>query len=406
MRDLIVEPWQQSEPTRHPKVGPELPPYLVVIDALDEIEGGEGSAFLRNLLMAIHKFELRGLKFLVTSRPDPKIAELCESIASEAVCRLQDVPIEEAKSDIETYLKAQLPKLSGNMEIIELGQRAKGLFIYAATVVKYLTPHRSITVKEQTEMLNDFLSKSYEPNSSRDATFLVDELYRWIMYDAFSNFSGKGLVRRLDILYTFLCTAERTSTSIVAALVPDGDEETAKAVLDELHAVLYTQGDQVFWYHASFPDFIFTQARSNFHIDNKDFTFSCNIPAHHSLLGQSCFRIMKSGLRFNIGNIKSSFLFDRDIDELSEKVNQNISAVLKYSSRFWTHHLPSLPSSQLINTDNLCYCISEFLQISVLFWIEAMNLLGLPNQCTLMLQSARKWVLKVCIVQFEPYCNI
>ena len=342
----------------------------------------------------------------MTSRPDPKIAELCESIASEAVCRLQDVPIEEAKSDIETYLKAQLPKLSGNMEIIELGQRAKGLFIYAATVVKYLTPHRSITVKEQTEMLNDFLSKSYEPNSSRDATFLVDELYRWIMYDAFSNFSGKGLVRRLDILYTFLCTAERTSTSIVAALVPDGDEETAKAVLDELHAVLYTQGDQVFWYHASFPDFIFTQARSNFHIDNKDFTLSCNIPAHHSLLGQSCFRIMKSGLRFNIGNIKSSFLFDRDIDELSEKVNQNISAVLKYSSRFWTHHLPSLPSSQLINTDNLCYCISEFLQISVLFWIEAMNLLGLPNQCTLMLQSARKWVLKVCIVQFEPYCNI
>jgi hypothetical protein len=68
-------------------------------------------------------------------------------------------------------------------------------------------------------MLNDFLSKSYEPASSSDATFLIDELYRQIMCDAFSKLSGKVLARRLCTLYTFLCTAERTSASIVAALV-------------------------------------------------------------------------------------------------------------------------------------------------------------------------------------------
>ena len=392
MKGLLVDPWKLSEPTRHPKVGPELPPYLIVIDALDEIEGDGGSAFLRALFMAILNSDLRGLKFLVTSRSDPNLVLLCESFASKAVCRLQEVPIAEAMSDIETYLEAKLPKLSGSSEIAELGQRAKGLFIYAATAVKYLTPLGSITVKEQTGMLIDFLSKSYDPDSSRDATFLVDELYRWIMYDAFSKLNRKVMDSRLRILYTFLCTAEPTTVSIVAALLPDGDEEAARAVLHELHAVLYTEGNQVFWYHASFPDFIFTQARSNFHIDNKDFTFSCNVPAHHSLLGQSCFRVMKSALRFNIGDIKSSFLFDREIDELSEKVNQNISTVLKYSSRYWTHHLPS---PQLINTDKLRCCISEFLQIRVLFWIEAMNLLGFRNQSTLMLQSARLWVLKV-----------
>ena len=157
--------------------------------------------------------------------------------------------------------------------------------------------------------------------------------------------------------------------------------------------MLFRSNVKSFWYHASFPDFIFTQARSNFHIDNKDFRFSCNVPAHHSLLGESCFRIMKSGLRFNIGDIKSSFLFDHDnIAALSEKVNQNISADLKYSSRYWTHHLPS---PYVINTDNLCCCISEFLRIRVLFWIEAMNLLQFRNQCNPMLLSARLWVLKV-----------
>ena len=243
-------------------------------------------------------------------------------------------------------------------------------------------------------MLNDFLSKPYEPDSI-DATSLVDELYRQIMCDAFSKFSGKFLTRRLRILYTFLCTAEPTSVSIVAALVPDGDKRAAREVLHDLRAVLYTQNDRVFWYHASFSDFIFTQARSNFHIDNKDFAYSCNEPAHHGLLGESCFRIMKSevsGLRFNMGNIKSSFLFDCDILELSEQVNRNISDVLRYSSCYWTHHLPS---PELINTNNLCCCILEFLQIRILFWIEAMNLLGLSKQCTLMLQIACQWVLKV-----------
>ena len=392
IKGLLVGPWQLSEATRHP----ELPPYLIVIDALDEIKGDGGSAFLRDLLIAINEYDLRGFKFLVTSRSDPKVAALCESFTSEAVYRLQDVPIEEAKSDIETYLKTQLPELAGSPEFDELGRRAGGLFIYAATAVKYLTPLDSITAGEQTKMLNDFLSKSYEPASSSDATSLVDELYQQIMCDAFSKLSGEVLARRLRTLYTFLCTAERTSASIVAALILDGDDKTARAVLHDLHAVLYTQDDRVFWYHSSFPDFIFTQARSNFRFDMKDFKFSCNEPAHHSLLGKSCFCIMKSekfGLQFNMGNIVSSFLFDRDnTAALSEQVNQNISAVLRYSSCYWTHHLPS---PQLINTDNLRFCILEFLQIRVLFWIEAMNLLGLSNQCTPMLQFASQWVLKV-----------
>ena len=101
---------------------------------------------------------------------------------------------------------------------------------------------------------------------------------------------------------------------------------------------------------------------------------------------------MKSGLQFNIGNTASSFLFDRNNTTLSEQVNRNISAVLRYSSRFWAHHLPL---HQSINIDDICCCLSEFLQIWVLFWIEAMNLLGLCDWCTPVLQFVSQWVLEV-----------
>jgi ABC-type dipeptide/oligopeptide/nickel transport system ATPase component len=109
LKDLLVGPWQQSEAMR----GPELPPYLIVIDALDEIKGDGGSAFLQDLLTAINKYDLRGFKFLVTSRSDPKVAALCKILHIRACLSLQDVPIEEAELDIETYLKTKLPKLSG-----------------------------------------------------------------------------------------------------------------------------------------------------------------------------------------------------------------------------------------------------------------------------------------------------
>jgi len=388
LRDLLIGPWQQST------CDPQLPPYLIVVDALDEIKDGGGSAFLQELVTVIDEFDLRGFKFLVTSRPDPEVVTLCKSFRSEAVCWLQDVPIEEAELDIRTFLKAKLPKLAGVLELAELVRQADGLFIYAATAVKYLTPHRSITAREQTRMLKHLISKSNKPASTNDATILIDALYRQIMVDAFSKFKDEFLTCRLRILYTFLCSAERISTSIAAALVAEGNDDIAMAIVEELHAVLYLQGDRVFWYHASFPDFILDPARSNF----DDVAFWCNEPAHHNLLGESCFRVMKSGLRFNMGDIESSFLFDSDNAEaLSEKVDSNISAVLRYSTRHWTHHLPS---PQLVNTQNLRICIAEFLQIRVLFWIEAMNLLELRNRCTPMLLHARQWVLKVRIVWF------
>ena len=189
--------------------------------------------------------DLKGLKFLVTSRSDPKIVTLCESFASLAVCRLQDVPIEEVKSDIKTYLDIKLPKLAGNPELAKVGQQAG----------------------------SDFLSKSA---SASDATFLLDKLSQQIMYDAFSQLKGKFLNRRLRILHTFLCMTECTTISTVAALVADGYNEVTKATVDDLHAVLYAQDDRVFWHHDSFPEFIFDRARSNFRVGEEKFEFWCN----------------------------------------------------------------------------------------------------------------------------------
>ena len=57
--------------------------------------------------------------------------------------------IEHVGSDIIKYLNDKLPNFAGKPELETMAQLADGLFISAATIVRYLTPRPSITVDEQ-----------------------------------------------------------------------------------------------------------------------------------------------------------------------------------------------------------------------------------------------------------------
>ena len=388
MKDLLVGPWQQSGSRR----SRELRPYLIVIDALDEIEDNGGSGFLEELLKAISQGHLRGLKFLVTSRPDPDLAALCSSFNSNVVCRLYEVPTDTVKDDIMKYLRVMLPALQ-DPQLATLSLKADGLFIYAATAVRYILLRHRMTTDEQLRRLAELVDHM---SSSADTPLLIDKLYQQILWGAFCKLPDAMFRDRLRILHTLLCTEERVSTAVAGILTDVVDAEMAKVVVEELHAVLYMKDNQVFWYHASFPDFMFAQERSRFSVlqvtGSRVVDMSCNEPAQHARLTHTCFRIMKSSLRFNICNLPSSFLLDSEVPDLNDRIEKNISHVLQYSCQNWAQHLNRAGSG---DCDSLQTGINEFLRVRVLFWIEAMNLLGSRAQCSLMLQKSREWVLKV-----------
>ena len=388
LEDLLVRPWSESESDR--LADPSTPPYyLIVIDALDEIDGKGGSDFLRDLLHIINKHHLLGLKFFATSRPDRDLVNHLRSFKDKQLYRLEEVPSEEAQDDIAKYLNASLPHFVGCPGMDRLVSQADGLFIYAATVVKYLADQEKV---EQKQLLDQLLATSALgiPQTEEDEVPLLDQLYLQLLSNAFRDVRPAVLQDRLKILHTFLCTAERTSSFIVANLISASDADSFTELVDTvlawLHAVLYTQHDQVLWYHKSFPDFLFDPGRSK--------KFWCNKAEHHQFLMESCFRIMKSGVRFNIANIPSSFLLDCDNAMLPDAVKQNIPLFLSYSCRNWDYHLCAIETWDIAL---LHETLLEFLKLPVLFWIEPMNLLGLCGLCDLMLQNVCKWVMKVSV---------
>jgi NACHT domain len=182
MKDLLVGPWQQSTSDRPP----ELPPYLVVIDALDEIEGQGGSAFLRELLTTVDGGQFQGLKFLITSRPDPELASLCSTLSSDAVCCLYDVPMESVEADILVHLKEKLPLLQNEPQLTHLAWKADGLFIYAATVVRYITPRPRMSKHEQLKLMHKLLDHTWPMSTSAHMSpSMIDKLYQQILWAAF-----------------------------------------------------------------------------------------------------------------------------------------------------------------------------------------------------------------------------
>ena len=391
---LLFGPWQKSGAARRTDTSTPAH-YLIVIDALDEIDGTGGSDFLRDLVDAINNRKcLSGLKFFVTSRSDQSLVAHVNSLEQKQLYRLQDVKEEEARADVTTYLNASLPRFVGRPEMDQLVAQAAGLFIYAATVVKLLAGRQPLEQKNFLKRL--FTTTDCAPShlTLPDPEALLNKLYDQILVDAFSKaeLGEDDRDHRLLLLYTFLCAREPISTSSAASLLFTEDpEETdpefsytkiANQVFDCLHSVLYIERDKVFSYHKSFPDFIFDHARSG--------KFWCDKAMHHRRLTDSCFRLME-GLRFNIANIPSSFIFDRDNSALAGEVEQNISSVLSYSCRNWDHHLLA---TKWTPSDPLHVTLLEFLQLRALFWIEAMNLLDSRGYCYPMCQKAREWVIE------------
>ena len=384
MDELLAKPWQDSIAHRSER---DMPSPIIVVDALDENE--RGIEFLEELLRVIRAGQLMGMKFLVTSRPDPKIVKICKSFPPNAVCKLHEVDTANVRSDIEKYLREALPELKDEPELTLLSERAGGFFIYATTAVRFISPlHLNPAVSEMRSQLQAMLNP--DPLTSHtDEKSLVDELYERILGRAFRN--ERFRATRLRILHTIICAESGIDISVLATLT-DTNPEIVERVVESLHAVLFIspKDDCVYWYHASFPDFMLSQTQGRITMD-----VFCDATDHHGYLSRQCFFIMQS-LHFNMCNLPSSFLFDDEVPGLNDSINRTFSPSLRYASRNWARHLlRAAPAKN--DADDLSVGLKNFLCNILLFWIEAMNLIGAKSVMSSLLRDAEYWLKRVRI---------
>ncbi|KAF8703068.1 WD domain, G-beta repeat, partial [Rhizoctonia solani] len=282
---------------------------IVVIDALDECSNVQGTQLVLELLFR-HAASLP-VKFFVTSRPEPGISGkvLGPENMYHLVLHLHDVEESLVQEDIRVYLEDELRLISAKPEnIMKLAARAGCLFIFAATVVRYIEP-REVSVdhkKRHATMIG--LHVKAEGETYQD----LDKVYSTILIQALRDVKTEDERMGKAILQTVIGAEEQLSLRALAELMDLESEQTVRRVLLPLGSVLRLSADSgiVSTLHASFPDFMLSFERSG--------QFYCDIQKQNAHMVSRCFTVMRSSLRFNICKLETSSRFDRDVPDLHQ----------------------------------------------------------------------------------------
>lgn len=355
---------------------------VVVIDALDECKETYGVRLVLEVLSRLGR-DLP-LKFFLTSRPDPVIRRqlLSQGHYSPSVLHLHDIEESIVEGDITKYLKEALGSMSpppSNDQIQQLAKRSGKLFIYAATAVRYILPNSGRA--DPGERLKEMLAASAVGTGSRLKHKELDVLYSAILTSAFDHESLEDHeVKTIRLaLWTVICAREPMTIQALAPLLGLTTSQVLWALSSLLSVLHVSESGLVSTLHASFPDFMLDERRSGH--------FHCNKTQHNEFLAGHCLDVMKQQLRFNICDLESSFVFDRDVCDLEERIKQNISPTLSYACRYWGEHLRETRSSNI-----LLKKLSSFLDNRLLFWIEVLNLTQCMGAGVLMLSHIHKWL--------------
>ncbi|KAH7339779.1 WD40-repeat-containing domain protein [Rhizoctonia solani] len=349
---------------------------VVVIDALDECDDVDGVVQILEVFLLCSS-ELP-IKIFVSSRPEPQIRrKLCDLQCQLLLHELDDKIV---KEDITTYLRTELAQMSlPEDQLLALADHAGTLFIYAATVVRYVDlENPSVDSEERLEIV---LKTSTTAASSKHKE--IDKLYTIILASALHqpDIEAWEQARVKLVLDTVICAQEPLTVDALSGLLNLGNANRVRMALEPLWSVLHISSSNglVSTLHASFPDFMFNPVRSK--------SYHCDLEAHNGRLAELCFeRIKRNERQFNICGLVSSYTFDEHIPDLLGKVEQTIPLELCYAAQHWAVHL-----EQGGKSDTRANFLLEFLSQRLLLWMEILNLKKQISTAVISLEQAKQW---------------
>ncbi|KIK55420.1 hypothetical protein GYMLUDRAFT_248670 [Collybiopsis luxurians FD-317 M1] len=353
---LLRKPW---EVTAHKLTAVTA---IIIIDALDECV--DIKLLLEPLLKAIQSGSLLGLKFVFTSRPDQPVYKHLMKATYNSKVFLHEVEKDLVESDISKFLSEKLEDygLVTQEHIVQLAQVCGKLFIFAATIVKWITA--SDLVGE--ERLKEILNLHHVPDISQK----LDDLYGAIIDKAIAEVSNKERLWIVRVLHSIISVRNPVPSEVIAQLTNVNCQQVNRLIA-ALESVLYVgkQDEAIYVFHASFSDFLLREKSGE-----KVKDLQCNSLNQHTLLIQACFNIMDIELRFNMLSLPSSFLKDKEVENIVSNVNDKIQQGLVYACKSWGYHLGKSRKNAKVTT-----AMEQFLKEKIFYWIEVMSLLRLAS---------------------------
>lgn len=377
-------------------LGSDLPPTLVVVDALDE---SPHSRVLINLISRHHSRLPKSLKLLLTSRPESDVLSPLRQLDLLSVLNLEnldELPRDQVDRDIGIYVQTRLTTIKNTYEfplsegwpketdVDQLVCLADGLFQWAHTVMELLARSKDDPETHLTHLLRN-----------PDAVRGLDSLYSFILSSAFPASEVPWNSEKLSLIRHFLAcvlTSEQpVSLSVIAYLWADDAAEyrrivrlLERGILNHLRSMAHipvSPNDPVHFIHTSVRDFLTDESRC------ADPRFCTNLTSGRDRILGLCFRRMRRDLRKDICNLEDPF---SKIDEIRPIVADRVPLGLQFACRSWPTYLNALQPEHLSATNMTAY--EEFSGTQLLFWLEVMSLSERMSEVVDLLGRAIEWL--------------
>ncbi|KAF4894779.1 Vegetative incompatibility protein HET-E-1 [Colletotrichum fructicola] len=376
-RMLVLRPLQQTSTVSRDST------HMIVIDALDECADEKDAEVIVSLLSDIAKEKSFGLKVFITSRPeiatsyafDPVLGHVQEIILQEVTKHVID-------SDIGTFLDHELSKIRNRWNLRHhnnssaripedwpgketlgiLVKHATSLFIFAATVCRFVDDYRFGSPREQLAYMMRTISKG-RMTSNMDATYLP-VLFKLKDNENAPNLKDHNLVSSFQhVIGTIILLEEPLSIESIAYLTNSKAAEVHRMtyLLKSVLEMSEEPGSPIKLFHLSFRDFLISPSAGEFKID---------IKYRHDQMAFSCINLLstKKHLRYNICGLKPG---DARPKLGSQSVQKELPPPVKYAC---SHLIDHLEQADIILKDGDAFHL--FVEVHFLHWIEALILLG------------------------------
>ena len=379
---------------------------LIVIDALDECKDEEPASIILSILSR-YVNEIPNVKFFITGRPEARIRSgfrLESLVPITEVLKLHEVKPEVVDNDIKLFLRTQLASLAKNRsdcnltedwpnpaDVEVLCKKAAGFFIYASTVVKFISSRSYPPTKQLAKIVSFPQSTVHEGRSG------IDLLYTQVLEQAVDDVDVDD-----EEFYTCLRTLLGAVVLIanplsIEALSDLLDISDISSTLRSLHSLLLVPVDEVtpiHVFHKSFPDFITDQNRC------KDQRFFVDPKVHHAEILLSCLKLMKERLKRNICHL-DDYVVLSGVKDLSARNKDHVGDALGYACQFWTKHLLGVPGDSP-HVKEVQTGMDQFFTTHLFQWIEVPTLLGNLDVGVYATSDVEQWCTSVSII--ETFC--
>ncbi|KAJ6564330.1 hypothetical protein B0H19DRAFT_941540, partial [Mycena capillaripes] len=357
------------------KLPPCSKPWVICLDALDECGKDHGQIVLRWLSDSMAQIPAH-IQFFLTGRPDvPSYLKFDKLLPLMHRVVLDEIEPTIVQHDIHLYVKQSLdganwitrdPWKIQNQQAEEITTRANGLFVFAATAVRYVLAGLRRTRPQKSV---DYLLGG-EPLAD------LDHLYLRIVNDAIP-LAALGDRRAQDshdqamrILSTILHLQEPLDSQSLADLL-ELEKPDLLGMLLPLSAVIHvsdTPGAAVKIIHLSFREFMTSR------VQGTRSEILCGTENQQRALVSALMKVLDSQLKFNICDLPTSYLQNIDMPDSQGRLDNYIPMHLRYAAEFWMDHLV-----EIAYDSRSAQGVQELLFKKFLFWLEVLSLLGIVS---------------------------